>query len=139
MKNLFQLPAIITISGVLIFAVVKFYLRELHIQNDFILFTLGIYPNFLAGLMIPMLFLFKYRVLDIDKVENFDRRIKYIMLATLMFLIFEEYRPTFGSSKVFDYWDIVFSAVGLIVFYIVYLKLKTGKLESKVNEKSPNE
>jgi hypothetical protein len=131
-KSIYQWPAVITISGVLIFAVVKFYLRELHIQNDLILFILGIYPNFLAGLMIPMLFLSKYRVLDIDKVDNFDRRIKYIMLATLIFLIFEEYRPTFGSSRVFDYWDIVFSAVGLIVFYIVYLKLKTDKQKSNL-------
>jgi len=79
-----------------------------------------------------MLFLSKYRVLDIDKVDNFDRRIKYIMLATLIFLIFEEYRPTFGSSRVFDYWDIVFSAVGLIVFYIVYLKLKIDKQKSNL-------
>ncbi len=113
-----------------IFAVVKFYLRELNIQNDFILFILGIYPNFLAGLMIPMLFLYKYELVIIDRVKKFDIKIKYIMLATLIFLIFEEYRPTFGSSKTFDYWDIIFSAVGLIVFYMVYKTLKTNKLKS---------
>jgi len=130
MKYLYQLPKIISFSGVIIFAVAKFYLRELNIQNDFIRFILGIYPNFLAGLMIPMIFLYKYELLAIDSVEKFDLKIKYIMLATLIFLIFEEYRPTFGSSKIFDYWDIIFSAAGLIVFYMVYKTLKTDKLKS---------
>lgn len=132
MKNLYQLPILITIAGVLIFAIVKFYLRELNIQNDLILFLLGIYPNFLAGLMIPMLFLSNYQKLSSDKVKSFDLKIKFIMLATLIFLIFEEYRPTFGSSKIFDYWDIIFSGVGLILFFIVYKKLKNYKLQSKV-------
>jgi hypothetical protein len=131
------LPGIISIAGVVLFAVVKFYLRELNIQNDLILFALGIYPNLLAGLMIPMLFLFRYHQLAIDKVRTFDRSVKFIMLATLIFLIFEEYRPTFGSSKIFDYWDIVFSAVGLAIFYMVYKKLKNDKLKSSSNHMTP--
>lgn len=130
MKYVYQLPKIISLSGLFIFAIVKFYLRELKIQNDFISFFLDIYPNFLAGLMIPMLFLYKYEMVAIDKVKKFDIKIKYLMLATLIFLIFEEYRPTFGSSKTFDFWDIIFSAVGLIVFYMVYKSLKTDKLKS---------
>ncbi|MBK9643378.1 MAG: hypothetical protein IPO72_19390 [Saprospiraceae bacterium] len=130
MKYLYQLPKIITLSGVFLFAVVKFYLRELNIQNDFIRFILNIYPNFLAGLMIPMLFLYNYELVAIDRVKKFDVKIKYIMLATLIFLIFEEYRPTFGSSKIFDYWDMIFSAIGLIVFYIVYKTIMTAKIKS---------
>jgi hypothetical protein len=130
MNYSYQIPKIITFSGVFIFAVVKFYLRELNIQNDFIIFILGVYPNFLAGFMIPMLFLFRYELLPLEKVKNFGKKINYIMLATLLFLIFEEYRPTFGSSKTFDYWDIIFSALGLIVFYMVYKTLKTYKLKS---------
>jgi|GWRWMinimDraft_6_1066014.scaffolds.fasta_scaffold10614_2 hypothetical protein len=132
MKHVYQLPKIITLSGVIVFAIVKFYLRELKIQNDFISFILNIYPNFLAGLMIPMLFLFKYEFIAFDRIKKFDRKIKFIMLATLLFLIFEEYRPTFGSSKTFDFWDMIFSAVGLIVFYMVYKTLLTDKLKSNL-------
>ena len=132
LKYLNQLPAIITTSGVIIFAIVKFYLREKNIENDWLLFILGIYPNFFAGLMIPMLFLYRYHHWDLTKVEDFDKKIHFLMLASLLFLVFEEYRPTFGSSKTFDYWDIIFSAVGLAVFYMVYSRLKTEKLKSNV-------
>jgi len=128
MKHLYQLPKIITFCGVLIFAVVKFYLRDLNIHNDFSRFILNIYPNFLAGLMIPLLFLYKYEFIAIDRIKKFDIKIKCIMVATLLFLIYEEYRPTFGSSKTLDYWDMIFSGVGLLVFYMVYKTMRADKL-----------
>jgi len=119
---------IISYAGILIFALVKFYLRDLQIQNSFIRFAMGIYPNFLAGLIIPMLFIFKYDKVPVPKVNKFDIRIKCIMLASIIFLIFEEYKPTFLASRHFDYWDIVFSALGSALFYLVYRKLKKSKI-----------
>jgi hypothetical protein len=123
-----HVPFLITTAGVLLFAVVKFHLREMDIQNEVIQFLLGIYPNFLAGMMIPLLFLFKYDELDVAKVAAFDMKIKLIMVATLLFLIYEEFRPTIGSSKTFDVWDMVFSAVGLMVFLGVYRMLRMRKM-----------
>jgi glycopeptide antibiotics resistance protein len=91
---------------------------------------MGVYPNFLAGLIMPMLFIFKYDKLPVPKVNEFDIKIKCIMLASIAFLIFEEYNPTFLASRNFDYWDILFSAVGSALFYLIYRKLKTSKLKS---------
>jgi hypothetical protein len=76
-----------------------------------------------------MLFLFKYEKLPVYKISNYEIKMKAIMLIAMVFLSLEEYRPTLASSKIFDYWNITFSAAGLMLFYIVYRKLKTKKLK----------
>lgn len=131
--GIYRLPMIVSVLGILLFGFVKFYLRTLHFTNGFIKFLLGIYPNFIAGLIIPMLFLFKYQSIPLNKVKSFDIKIKLIVLISTSFLIFEEFRPTFASSKTFDYWDIIFSVIGSLLFLLIYQKIKNKKIRQQNN------
>jgi hypothetical protein len=46
MINIYRLPLIISFTGIVAFAFVKFYFRHLHIQNHIVRFALGIFPIF---------------------------------------------------------------------------------------------
>jgi hypothetical protein len=124
-----QLPLCISLLSLGLFAIVKFYWRNLSVESDSIRFLLGVIPNFLAGLLIPMLFVLDYYKLPLAKINVFDIKITLVVIFSLLFLIIEEFRPTLLASKVFDYWDIIFSVFGEGVFLYVFKVIRTARLK----------
>lgn len=110
--------------GLLLYLIVKFYLRKLEFNNDVYKFILGVSPNFIfaffSSITIGCSCLTK-RHRDIKKCE---RTYIFFLVCIFMVLSIEEYYPFFSGSKTTDINDIVFSFLGIILGYFFYLFFK---------------
>jgi len=125
---------IIFIIGLILFALTKFYFRKLNIENDSIKFILGIAPNFIATLIISISLLFDYDKIETEKLTQFDRKFKLILIGILILFIIEEYFPIFSNSKTTDLFDILASIIGLIIGYSIYSLIREKRLLVKTIE-----
>jgi len=108
----------------------KTYLRPLFHNNETLDFLTGIFPNFIAALIISLFALtpLKKRNISIKK-----SRIFFYIFSILVFLALaiEEIRPYADVSKVSDTFDIIASAVGsifaIILFELFYPKKQNEK------------
>ena len=123
----------IMITGTLLIWSIKFIIRPMEMFNSPVTFFLNIAPNLLGSFLIPFgaYWFFcgrDYWIARVFKIENpYDLR----MVCSLGFcmLVVNEYLqqiPFFGRT--FDYNDIVFSSVGLVLSCLVFGKLQSNYL-----------
>ncbi|RTL58244.1 MAG: hypothetical protein EKK37_07855 [Sphingobacteriales bacterium] len=110
----------ITIIGVLLIWTVKWAVRPWFHFNPVITFLLGVAPNLLGAMLLPIganWLLEKY--IDLRNVVF----MRWFCIFCFLLLVINEYLqliPVFGRT--FDYYDILASAVGLYFSYWVMMK-----------------
>jgi hypothetical protein len=123
-----QISKWFVITGTLLIWFVKYILRPLDLLDEPVKFFLGIAPNLLGSFLIPFgaYWFFSRRNFLIARVfriqSSYDLRL--VCLLGFGMLIVNEYLqriPFFGRT--FDYNDILFSSVGLLVSYFVFGKV----------------
>lgn len=120
---------LILITGILLIWTIKFIIRPLNLFDNPAKFFLGIAPNLFGSFLIPFgAYLFfcgrNYLLARVFRLQSlYDLR----LVCTMGFgmLVINEYLqlfPFFGRT--FDYNDIVFSSVGLMVSYFVFGRMQ---------------
>lgn len=114
--------------GTLLIWIIKLGIRP-YIQYDFVKFTLGIAPNFIGSLLVPFAayWLYTHEHFFNGRLMRFpffsDNR--FVCLFGFSLAVINEYLqliPVFGRT--FDYFDILFSAFGLVLSYYSFLLLQ---------------
>lgn len=130
-----QVSKRLVIAGALLILAIKFIIRPLYWADDAAKFFLGIAPNLFGSFLIPfgVYWFFSrdgFSTARIFKIQSsYDLRV--VCMVGLGLLIINEYLqliPYFGRT--FDYFDIVFSAVGLSAAYFVFGKIHQYKKQS---------
>ena len=120
------------ITGTLVIWFIKYMLRPMELFDGPVKFFLGIAPNLLGSFLIPFgaywFFSGKnFLLARIFRIQSvFDLRM--VCLLGFAMLIVNEYLqliPFFGRT--FDYYDILFSSVGLLVSYFVFRRIQLRK------------
>jgi hypothetical protein len=121
------------ITGTLIIWIIKFIIRPLHVWDE-AGFFLGIAPNLLGSFLIPFgaYWFFSGRNFLIARIFRIQSAydLRLVCLMGFGMLIVNEYLqlvPFFGRT--FDYNDIIFSLVGLMVSHFVFGKLQQRELQ----------
>lgn len=124
-----QISKWIIIAGTILVWAIKFVVRPLHLFDDPTRFFLNIAPNLLGSFLIPFgaYWFFSGRnflVARLFKIQTlYDLRL--VCLLGFGMLVVNEYLqliPFFGRT--FDYNDIFFSSVGLLVAYFSFGKIQ---------------
>ena len=118
----------IVITGALVIWLIKFGIRPFCDFGHPTTFFLGIAPNLLGSFLIPFgaCWFFSGRefwVARIFRIHSFGD-LRLVCLIGFAMLVINEYlqlMPVFGRT--FDYFDIVFSGVGLSASYFVFGKI----------------
>ncbi|MBK5269794.1 MAG: hypothetical protein JJE22_02150 [Bacteroidia bacterium] len=127
-----QISKPIVIIGTLLIWIVKFVIRPLHLFDEPIRFFLNIAPNLFGSFLIPFgaFWFFSGRNFFIARLfriqSSYDLRLVCIMGFGM--LVVNEYLqliPFFGRT--FDYNDILFSFIGLMASYFVFVKVQSRK------------
>ncbi len=115
------------ITGTLVIWIIKFVVRPLHLFDEPLKFFLGIAPNLLGSFLIPFgaYWFFSGRNFLLARVFRIQSAYDLRLVCLLGFgmLIVNEYLqqiPFFGRT--FDYNDILFSSVGLLLSCFVFGK-----------------
>lgn len=115
------------IAGTLVIWVIKFIIRPMQLFNEPTTFFLGIAPNLLGSFLIPFgaYWFFSGRNFLLARVFRIQSPYDLRLVCLLGFgmLIVNEYLqqiPFFGRT--FDYNDILFSSVGLLLSCFVFGK-----------------
>ena len=118
----------LVITGTLVICLIKFLVRPFYPGNDGFLFFLNIAPNLLGSFLIPfgVYWLYSYSYINRVKWFKMDNRqnLVQVCMAGFLLLVINEYLqkiPLFGRT--FDYNDILFSAIGFALSYILFLKV----------------
>jgi hypothetical protein len=128
--DLKQISKRIFIAGTLLIWAIKFVIRPLHLFDEPVKFFLGIAPNLFGSFLIPFAAYWffsgkNFFIARIFRIQSaYDLRLVCIM--GFVMLIINEYLqliPFFGRT--FDYFDILFSLVGLTVSYFVFSKIQS--------------
>jgi hypothetical protein len=126
-----QISKRLVIAGAILILTIKFVIRPIYLVDDAVKFFLGIAPNLFGSFLVPfgVYWFFSrsgFSIARIFKIQSpYDLRV--VCLIGLGMLIINEYLqliPFFGRT--FDFFDIVFSAVGLTAAYFVF-----GKIEQR--------
>lgn len=131
-----QISRTLIITGAFIIWAIKFFVRPFHVWEGG-KFFLGIAPNLLGSFLIPFgaYWFFSGRNFFIARIFRLQSAYDLRMVCLLGFgmLIVNEYLqmiPFFGRT--FDYNDIFFSSVGLMVSHFVFGKLQQRDLQRQV-------
>ena len=118
----------IVITGTLLICLVKFVIRPMYDLRQPMNFFLGVAPNLFSSFLIPFVAFWFFSGRDFLLARMFrihsiaDLRI--VCLVGFAMLVINEYfqlMPIFGRT--FDYFDIVFSIIGLFASYFVFGKI----------------
>ena len=115
-----SIPRIVTIACLLLFLLTKFVFRQKPIESAAIQFLLGVLPNFTASLGISSSFLLTFENSQQSEVKSYDKLVLFLILFIGLLLTVEEFYQVIARSTVLDEWDILFSYLGLLLFYIEY-------------------
>ncbi|HNR17771.1 MAG TPA: hypothetical protein PKG90_13975 [Chitinophagaceae bacterium] len=122
-----QISKWVMITGALFIWAVKLFIRPQFHFDEPLHFFFGIAPNLVGSFLIPFgaCWFFSGReflLARIFRVENLND-LRIVCLLGFGMLVINEYLqllPVFGRT--FDYNDIVFSSVGLVISYFVFSK-----------------
>ena len=126
-----QVSKRLVITGAILILAIKFIIRPIYLVDDAVKFFLGVAPNLFGSFLVPfgVYWFFSrsgFSIARIFKIQSpYDLRV--VCLVGLGMLIINEYLqliPFFGRT--FDFFDMVFSAVGLTTAYFVF-----GKIEQR--------
>ena len=128
--DLKQISKWVVISGTLLILLVKLGIRPNCNCNLALKFILGIAPNLVGSFLIPFIasLVFSGRNNFLARVFRIYSPGDLLQVCFLGFgiLVINEYMqmfPLFGRT--FDYFDLVFSAIGLTASYFIFSKLYT--------------
>jgi len=129
-----QISKWVVITGTLLIWIIKYIIRPMHLFDDPTRFFLNIAPNLLGSFLIPFgaYWFFSGRNFFVARLFKISCAYDLRLVCTMGFgmLVVNEYLqliPFFGRT--FDYNDILFSSVGLIVSYFVFNKIQLRKKE----------
>ncbi len=115
----------VVISGTLFIWAIKYGIRPVYIQDDFFRFFLNIAPNWIGSFLIPFAAAWLFNGRKSLPARLFcvepGYQLRFVALVAFGLLVINEYLqriPLFGRT--FDYNDIIFSAVGLLVASFVF-------------------
>ncbi len=118
----------VVISGALLIWTIKLAIRPYHLLDDQLKFFWGIAPNLIGSFVIPfaVYWFFTGKRFFVTHVVRFYliNDLKMVCISFFLLLVLNEYLqliPVFGRT--FDYFDILFSAVGLCFSTFVFGKL----------------
>ncbi len=77
----------------------------------------GCVPNYLAGFIIPLTAI---NPILVKKLKNGRKWVLLISFLVFSILTFEEFKPIWGASTQFDYFDIWASGLGVLTAIILY-------------------
>lgn len=73
---------VLVVLGFVMIVVIKYVIRSSYVEcNEFIIFVLGVAPNFLLGIIFPLLL----------KLLRPSLRLRRIMIISLVLIVFMEY------------------------------------------------
>ena len=119
------------IAGTLLIWIIKYIVRPLNLFDEPEHFFLGIAPNLFGSFLIPFgaYWFFSGKNHLIARIFRIQSSFDLKMVCSLGFgmLVVNEYLQRISVfGRTFDYYDILFSAIGLFVSYFVF-----GKLQQK--------
>ena len=124
-----QIRKHLIISGTLIIWIIKYMLRPLDLFDEPGRFLMGVAPNLLGSFLIPFgaywFFSGKnFLIARIFKIQSaYDLRI--VCVLGFGMLVVNEYLQLISIfGRTFDYYDILFSSIGLLSAYFVFNKLQ---------------
>ena len=124
-----QISKHLIISGTLIIWIIKYMLRPLDLFDEPGRFLMGVEPNLLGSFLIPFgaywFFSGKnFLIARIFKIQSaYDLRI--VCVLGFGMLVVNEYLQLISIfGRTFDYYDILFSSIGLLSAYFVFNKLQ---------------
>ena len=124
-----QISKHLIISGTLIIWIIKYMLRPLDLFDEPGRFLMGVAPNLLGSFLIPFgayWFLSgkNYLIARMFKIQSaYDLRI--VCVLGFGMLVVNEYLQLISIfGRTFDYYDILFSSIGLLSAYFVFNKLQ---------------
>jgi len=127
-----RISKLIVIAGTLLIWLVKFGIRPMYDFGQPLNFFLGVAPNLLSSFLIPFVacWLFSGKNFLIGRTFRIHSLVdlRFVCLVGFAMLIVNEYLqliPIFGRT--FDYFDIIFSTIGLWASYLVF-----GKIYNKI-------
>ncbi len=119
----------LVIYGTLIIWAIKFIVRPLNLFDEPAKFFMGIAPNLFGSFLIPFgaYWFFSGRNFFVARIFRIQSAYDLRLVCLLGFgmLIINEYLqlvPVFGRT--FDYNDIIFSSIGLMVSYFAFSRLQ---------------
>lgn len=122
------------IGGTLLIWAIKFFIRPYFHFDEPMHFLLGIAPNLLGSFLIPFgaCWFFSGREFLIARIFKLEclQDLRFVCLLGFGLLVINEYCqliPIFGRT--FDYFDIIFSSIGLLCSYFVFSGLQQGEIE----------
>ncbi|MBS1758548.1 MAG: hypothetical protein JST23_00390 [Bacteroidetes bacterium] len=127
--NLKQASKYLVITGALLIWIIKYLLRPLHTYNEFGTFFLGIAPNLFGSFLIPFgaYWFFNgqnYLLARIFRIQS-DYDLKLVCSLGFLMLVVNEYLQKISFfGRTFDYYDILFSALGLMISYFIFSKMQ---------------
>lgn len=120
------------IAGTLLIWTIKYIIRPVHIGGDPLSFLLNVAPNFLGSFLIPFGACWFFGGKDFWLARMFRVRSYYELRIVcgmgFGMLVVNEYLqriPFFGRT--FDLYDIVFSALGLLLSYFACARLLVSR------------
>ncbi len=124
-----QISKRIVIAGTLLIWLIKYLIRPLQPFEGPGTFFLGVTPNFFGSFLVPFgaCWFFSgsnYRLARIFHIHS-DYDLRQVCILGFGMLVVNEYLqkiPLFGRT--FDYNDILFSFVGLLISYFVFRKIR---------------
>ena len=125
MNNLNKVVTFITISLVFLGIFSVEYLRPKFPQSLF----LGSFPNFIGAFILYSVItsLFFEKRINVKNQNNIYFYLKILGFFIFLFFALEEFFPFFTASKTLDFYDILASALGVYLAYLIVrqiLKLK---------------
>ena len=117
------------ISGTLIIWIIKYILRPLDLFDEPSRFFMGVAPNLLGSFLIPFgAYLFfsgkNFLIARIYRIQS-SYDLKMVCLLGFGMLVVNEYLQLMSIfGRTFDYFDILFSFIGLLSAYFVFSKLQ---------------
>lgn len=114
---------ILTVSVLAMFIACKYLLRSINFSWIGLKFFLGVAPNFFIALLIPMGSYWNYLSMNKKDFVSLEKTLPLFLIMLFIWFCIEETYPIFSNSKIFDWNDILFSGIGIWLFYFYY---KTG-------------
>ncbi len=123
-----RISKLIVLAGTLLIWLIKFVIRPMHDLGQPMNFLLGVAPNLFSSFLIPFVAFWFFtgkdfliaRIFRIHSLAD----LRFVCLIAFAMLVVNEYLqliPIFGRT--FDYFDIIFSTIGLAVSYFVFVKI----------------
>ncbi len=123
-----QVSRKLVIAGTIFIWMIKFAIRPLRLFDETGTFLLGITPNFVGSFLIPFgaYWLFSGRNFLLARIFRLQSAydVKLVCILGFGMLVVNEFLqqiPVFGRT--FDYYDILFSSLGLFFSWLVFGKL----------------